>query len=1264
MTSEAGKTREAAEKDIGNTEVKTDFASKVTGESLYENTSAKDANEFSESYRDYANVSYPCQTNKTHDLDVAGLLDGLEQLEDKASSGCSPGSKNCNRDGSDMNDDMVVSVEGLLLPDEVSVPTCGRNNGCFHHEDEAPNDGGGCERSSPDVHGSPPIQIFVISSDEQVKSCLSAPPLERSSGDDSMRETETRSEEPTSGYVTPRLGQQPDDVSSVYGMRSCLSRLSLLTNSSVYSDITFWDPLESQPHEDHYQLPVDGLDRLKTRRPTMHELREELDYRLSFSGVSNLDTITVEDGKTAEEEKKDEPKGQKFGWIVGVLIRCLLNIFGVMLFLRMTWITGQAGIGLASVIILSSSLVTVVSAMSMSAICTNGEVHGGGAYYLTSRSLGPEFGGALGAIFTLANAVAVAMHIVGFAETLRDLINDNGLPITGDPLNDVRLIGCGTIVMLLCVVMVGLDFESKAQILLLVLLIVSLLNYFIGTFIPPSEEKRREGFVGYQGSIFQENFGPDFRAANDIDYDFFKVFAIFFPSATGILAGANISGDLKNPSIAIPRGTFLAILLTTIVYLAIVWTCGGCMLRDAVGIGVVATNVTLGLDEIRNCGNETCKYGLQNSHAIMGLASGFPPLIYAGIFSATLSSGLACLVSAPKVLQALAKDKIFPLIGLFAKGYGKNEEPRLGYILTFVIAVGVTCIGSLDLIAPIISNFFLMSYALINFACFDAAFVKSPGFRPSFRFFNKWVSLLGALLCLVIMFFLKWWAALATVIVVGALYFYIRHRKPDVNWGSSRQARVYNDALKATLKLLNVGDHVKNFRPQILALTGCPRNRPALVDLAYSITKRQSLFICAQVLQGTMMDHVHRLRSTTIYRWFRHRHVSAFYTSVAAPTVRQGMEVLMQSQGLGKLRPNTLMLGFKNDWQTVDQEDVHNYVGIILDAFDLGYGVAVLRLPGGLDTHKVSTCESEDPEDSVIGHLDIDTDSSDENESDDSDSSVRSNKDPPTKCSTKSEAGTRNSGSPLAVSSLKFIDRQGYVNKAYLETEDYMVSADEPSGHSAKWKPSTKKSRRSTISVLPEGFSSIDRFRNKQTGTIDVWWLFDDGGLGLLVPHILTTRKKWRNCKLRVFCAGTKKADADADYESMAALLRKFRIDYSEITVVPDIKRRPTRSSCKEFANLVKQWRLKKGESQTEYPWKISDSDLATRKEKIFMELKIREKLLEHSMAASLIVVTLPVPRKSCPAGLYMAWLDTLSRDLPPTLLLRGNQESVLTYFS
>ncbi|PVD19572.1 hypothetical protein C0Q70_20062 [Pomacea canaliculata] len=911
-----------------------------------------------------------------------------------------------------------------------------------------------------------------------------------------------------------------------------------------------------------------------------------------------------------------------------------------MLFLRLTWMTGQAGIGLASVIVLISSLVTTLTTMSMAAICTNGEVKGGGAYYMISRSLGPEFGGAIGVIFSLANAVAASMHAVGFAETLRDLLYKYDIAITGDLLHDVRVIASGTMVLLLIIVLIGLDFESKAQLVLLVILIVSLFNYFIGTFLPPSEEKRRVGFVGYHGSVFLQNVGPDFRESDGTDYDFFKIFAIYFPSATGILAGANISGDLKNPSKAIPRGTFLAILITTIVYLAIVWTCGSCMVRDAVGAAVAnASNMSLTLEDIQTCGNVSCSFGLQNSHAIMGVASAYGPLIYAGAFSATLSSSLACLVSAPKVFQALAKDKLFPFIGIFGKGYGKGGEPRPGYILTFVICVGMSCIGSLDIIAPIISNFFLMAYALINFSCFDAAFANSPGFRPSFHFFNKWLSLLGALICLVIMFLLKWWAALATVIMVSGLYVFLVRRKPDVNWGSSAQAHAYNDALKSTLSLMNVNEHVKNFRPQILALTGYPRNRPALVDFTSCITKRQSLLVCGHVFVGDMQRHVRHLRSTAAYRWFSNRDVRAFYSSLAAPTIRHGVQVLLQSQGLGKLRPNTLLMGFKTNWQTAEPPSVHNYVGIIHDAFDLHYGVGILRVPGGLDTHKVSD-DLLDATDDTLEGLDEDNVSMEEG---------AGNKD-----KDKTSGGlTEPSGNDVSLKTFKHSQGQGHVNNGYI---DDLVN-------------DTRDPRPAQSSALSKCESSDDapsfnRFRGKQQGTIDVWWLFDDGGLGLLVPYLLSTRKQWKNCKLRVFCAGTKRSNIDADHRQMATLLNKLRIDCSEITVVPDLRTKPKRSSYKEFEEVIYQWRLKGGEFQDDYPWKVSDADLASHKEKIYMQIKIREKLLEFSKDASLIVVTLPVPRKFCPSGLYMAWLDTLSRDLPPTLLLRGNQQSVLTFTS
>ncbi len=156
------------------------------------------------------------------------------------------------------------------------------------------------------------------------------------------------------------------------------------------------------------------------------------------------------------------------------------------------------------------------------------------------------------------------------------------------------------------------------------------------------------------------------------------------------------------------------------------------------------------------------------------------PLVIIGIFAATLSSALASLVGAPKVFQAVCRDEIFPYITFFAKGVGPNDEPRRAYILVFFIAAGFIAIAELNVIAPIISTFFLMSYALINYAVFAASLGRSPGWRPSFKYYNKWISLFGALLCIGIMFLIEWWAALVTIVIIGALYKYVSYKKPEV----------------------------------------------------------------------------------------------------------------------------------------------------------------------------------------------------------------------------------------------------------------------------------------------------------------------------------------------------------------------------------------------------------------------------------------------------------------------------------------------------
>uniref|UniRef100_A0A4W4HG83 Solute carrier family 12 member 3 n=1 Tax=Electrophorus electricus TaxID=8005 RepID=A0A4W4HG83_ELEEL len=979
-----------------------------------------------------------------------------------------------------------------------------------------------------------------------------------------------------------------------------------------------YDTIDSPPSYDFY-ANTEVFGRTRKLRPSLFQLHSNPE---DDSCPPPLYEETSNNKESPDEEPADPPlEPTRFGWVQGVMIRCMLNIWGVILYLRLPWITAQAGIGFTWIIILLSSCITGITGLSTSAIATNGKVKGGGTYFLISRSLGPELGGSIGLIFAFANAVAVAMHTVGFAETVQALMQENGSTMV-NPINDIRIIGVITITCLLAISLAGMEWESKAQVLFFFVIMVSFANYIVGTIIPAPEEKQAKGFFSYKADIFAANFVPDWRGPGG---SFFGMFSIFFPSATGILAGANISGDLKDPNIAIPRGTMLAIFWTTVSYLIISATIGSCVVRDASGF-VNHTILMSGSDAARCLGtackfgwdfseciqNRTCIYGLSNYYQTMSMVSGFAPLIAAGIFGATLSSALACLVSAPKVFQCLCKDRLYPGIGFFGKGYGKNDEPYRAYLLTYIIAVCFILIAELNTIAPIISNFFLCSYALINFSCFHASITNSPGWRPSFRYYSKWASLVGAVVSVVIMFLLTWWAALIAIGIVLFLLGYVLYKKPSVNWGSSVQASSYNMALNHCVSLNQVDDHIKNYRPQCLVLTGPPSLRPALVDFVGTFTKNHSLMMCGNIITGgTSPDTVDAANSSSHVTWLNKRHIKSFYHGVVASDLRTGAQMLLQGAGLGRIRPNILVMGFKKNWRKCAPTSMENYIGILHDAFDLHYGICVLRMKEGLDlSHHMQA------------HV--------------------------------------NPGFEAAAESV--LDTRPAVNS----TLDL---------HSLETTPQA-----STV------------FQSKQEKkTIDVYWLFDDGGLTLLLPYLLKRKKRWARCKVRVFVGGEIQ-NIEEQKQELTTLIGKFRLGFHEIQVLPDVNEKPQPEHVKKFEDLIGPYRIqaiqKNGERaglpSRDSPWMVSDEDIEKNMAKhthtqsgilnlcelrqpnsSFRQIRLNEVLQDYSRDAALIIVTMPVGRRGvCPSALYMAWLETLSRDLrPPVLLVRGNQESVLTFY-
>ncbi|XP_046400578.1 bumetanide-sensitive sodium-(potassium)-chloride cotransporter [Ischnura elegans] len=1030
------------------------------------------------------------------------------------------------------------------------------------------------------------------------------------------------------------------------------------------------------------QLTIEALPRLDNYR---NMASVQAAHRPSL-GELHGEEKRVEDEEDIKD--KDPTKGAghgagghgiKLGWIQGVLIPCLLNIWGVMLFLRLSWVVGQAGIVHSLIIIGISAIVCVLTTLSLSAISTNGEVKGGGIYYIISRSLGPEFGASVGIVFAFANAVAASMNTIGFCDSLNNLLRENGLQIIDGGVNDVRVVGVVAIFIMVIICAVGMEWESKAQNLLVVIIVGAIID-FIGGAIrgPPSDLEKAQGFPGLSGEVFKANVWSDYRYSENVNQDFFSVFAIFFPSVTGIQAGANISGDLKDPADAIPKGTLLSLLISMISYAVFVLLAGGGALRDASGSVEDLVNGTMS-----SCvAAHNCTYGLQNNYSVMQLMSLWGPFIYAGCFAATLSTALTNLLSVPRLIQALGIDRIYPGLIFFSKGYGKAGEPYRGYALTFVISAAFLLIAQLNIIAPLISNFYLASYALINFCTFHAALVKPVGWRPTFKYYNMWLSLIGFILCVGIMFLINWVASIITLLIIFALYLIVVYRKPDVNWGSSTQAQTYKNALTSTLRLSSIGDHVKNYRPQVLLLIGQPAERPPLLDLFNLITKNLSLLICADLSHERLSHRGKGARQRRAAEWLKQHKVKAFYSIVDGMGFEEGAQALIQASGVGKLRPNVLAMGYKSTWQTCQRSELIGYFNTLHDAFDNRLGVAILRVDTGLDYSRVTTSHHHHHEDGLSLALPSASSSAPDLRAQHSPLGGRSSPLVGHRDAEVDNGRTEGRFRPKlahldSMGSIDTLDR--YDSDSSLHTSG---SLGTPTSHDSskdkkptdagnphdiiksKTKAMAKKMLPLEQNIPPEILDEMTQFQRKQkNGTVDVWWLYDDGGLTLLLPYILTTRHNWSECNLRIFALANSRLELEVEERNMAILLSKFRIDYSSLKMVYTVGETPKKETAQFFESLLQGF--KEGDSNASPKCMVTDSELTALQSKTNRQLRLRELLQENSSKANLIVMSLPMPRRGVvSAPLYMAWLETLTRGMPPFLLVRGNQQSVLTFYS
>ena len=468
--------------------------------------------------------------------------------------------------------------------------------------------------------------------------------------------------------------------------------------------------------------------------------------------------------------------GYQFGTFGGVFTPSILTILGVVLFMSAGGVIGQAGVISSILILFIAKSITLLTGASIAAISTNSEVKGGGAYFLISRSLGPESGGAIGLTLFLAQTLSVPFYILGFTEALTlALPNTNAY---------FELIAYTTTSILLVINLLGASWAIKAQYFILSALILSIFVFMGGAALQFSPER------------FIENLSPNYSQVGDQMMSFWSAFAIYFPAVTGIMTGVNMSGDLKSPSTSIPKGTFYAIFVGGLIYLIEIILCAGAQSRDQLKDHFYSTLLDQSLFDLTF-------------------------IVIIGVFAASISSALGSLMGAPRILQALARDDIFRTLTPFGKGIGHTDEPRRGLLLTtaitFVVlwwAMGQREQGgqALNIVGSILTMFFLYAYGMTNIAAFAESFSRNPSFRPRFKWFHWSTALLGTLGCFMAALLIQWQIALLAVAVIMTLFLYVKQRVLSTTYGDVRRGFYYSRMRENLLKLNNQPNH-----PQELA---------------------------------------------------------------------------------------------------------------------------------------------------------------------------------------------------------------------------------------------------------------------------------------------------------------------------------------------------------------------------------------------------------------------------------------------------------------
>ncbi|MCD4773242.1 MAG: hypothetical protein K8R41_07670 [Bacteroidales bacterium] len=552
---------------------------------------------------------------------------------------------------------------------------------------------------------------------------------------------------------------------------------------------------------------------------------------------------------------------KKYGAFAGVFTPSILTILGVIMYMRLGWVVGEAGLIGALGIIILAHIISLTTGLSISSIATDKKIKTGGIYYMLSRSLGLPMGGAIGITIFIGTAFSIALYIIGFCENFLgiDVIrNFLGLGIT---INDFRILGTIVLILLALVAFIGTSIAIKAQFFIMGAIVLSLVSIFIGLFTGDS-------LLPDPVSITSSGTGVSFIV----------IFAIFFPAVTGFTAGVAMSGDLKNPKKNIPGGTLAAIVIGLIIYIVLAICFAYFVDRDL----------------------------LINDKNFLLKIAWFSPLVIAGIWGATLSSALGGILGAPRILQAISKDKIGPKI--FSIGYGKNNEPRNALLLSFIIAEVGILIGELDVIARLVSMFFIAAYGFINLA-FALEKWASIDFRPSFKI-SKWIGIIGFFASFGVMFKLDTLAMIIALFFISSVYFIIKRKELQLDFGDVWQS-VWSSVIRKALHKMNqkVIDE-RNWRPNIILFSGSIGSRPHLLEIGKHLVGKLGFLSNFDLIENMSAKVLITKLKQTQSSKESDENQGIYTRRQECRDIYEGIETIAASYGFSGVEPNTVLLGW------------------------------------------------------------------------------------------------------------------------------------------------------------------------------------------------------------------------------------------------------------------------------------------------------------------------------------------------------------------